>query len=243
VSRIGIIGGSGLTSLADLKDTTEHRPETPFGQLSAPVLSGRMGGREFFFLVRHGEQHNIAPHRVNYRANIWALKELGVERLLAFNTVGGIKRSLQPPCVALPNQIVDYTWGRNHTFFDAPPGKVEHVDFTRPYCDETRALILSAAGRVGIELIDGGTYGVTQGPRLESAAEIDRMDRDGCDYVGMTGMPEAALARELKLKYACCVVVVNMAAGRGSGIHDEIYKNLKIGIEHVHLMLKGLVEL
>jgi len=243
VSRIGIIGGSGLTALEMLKNITEHRPETPYGPLSSPVLAGRIGDRDFVFLARHGEQHSVAPHRVNYRANIWAMKELGVERILAFNTVGGIKTSLQPPRVAIPNQIVDYTWGRNHTFFDAPPGKVEHVDFTRPYCDEMRELILSAAGPVGIKLIDGGTYGVTQGPRLESAAEIDRMDRDGCDYVGMTGMPEAALARELKLKYACCVVIVNMAAGRGGGIHGEIDKNLKTGIANANLLLKGLVEL
>ena len=242
MNRLGIIGGSGLTSLSGIRDGKEHSLETPYGPVSAPLLSGRLGERELVFLARHGEQHSIAPHRVNYRANIWALKELGVGRLLAINTVGGINRTLQPPCVAVPDQIVDYTWGRDHTFFDAPPGEVEHVDFTTPYDDEMRELTLSSARQAGIELVDGGTYGVTQGPRLESAAEIDRMERDGCDYVGMTGMPEAALARELKLKYACCVVVVNMAAGRGGGIHDEIYKNLEMGMESIHLLLKGLVE-
>ncbi len=242
MSRLGIIGGSGLTGLPDMKGTKEHRPETPYGQISAPLLCGRLGDVELAFLARHGDQHSIAPHRVNYQANIWALKELGVERLLAINTVGGIRRSLQPPCIALPAQIIDYTWGRKHTFFDAPPGDVEHADFTKPYSDEMRELALSAAGRAGVMLVDGGTYGVTQGPRLETTAEIDRMERDGCDYVGMTGMPEAALARELKLKYACCIVVVNMAAGRGGEIHDEIYKNLETGMEHVHLLLKGLVE-
>ena len=242
MSGLGIIGGSGLTSLSDMEGTEEHRLETPYGQTSAPLVSGRLGDLKLVFVARHGDQHSIAPHRVNYQANIWALKELGVERVLAINTVGGISQSLQPPCVGLPDQIIDYTWGRNHTFFDAPPGNVEHVDFTKPYSTEMRELALSAASRAGIRLVDGGTYGVTQGPRLESAAEIDRMERDGCDYVGMTGMPEAALARELKLKYACCVVVVNMAAGRGGGIHDEIYKNLEIGMEHVHLLLKGLVE-
>jgi len=238
---LGLIGGSGMTSFSGLSKSERQDPATPYGATSGPVLSGRFDGVDLIFMARHGEQHSIAPHRVNYRANVWALHQLGVEQLLAINTVGGINSSLTPPCIALPDQIVDYTWGRDHTYFDAPPGGVQHVDFTCPYDELFRKQVIASAAAAAIDIVDGGTYGVTQGPRLESAAEIGRLDGDGCDYVGMTGMPEAALARELKLKYACCAVVVNFAAGKGRNIHDEINQNLETGMEQVHRLLRSLV--
>ncbi|MGI9265065.1 MAG: S-methyl-5'-thioinosine phosphorylase [Gammaproteobacteria bacterium] len=238
---LGVIGGSGMPGITELTDVMRHNPDTPYGDTSSPILSGRLNGIELIFLARHGEQHTIAPHRVNYRANVWALHQLGAERLLAVNTVGGINRSLIIPSIAAPDQVVDYTWGRAHTFSDGPPDRVIHIDFTHPYDASFREQVVNAAKAAEVYITDGGTYGVTQGPRLESAAEINRLEVDGCDYVGMTGMPEAALARELKLKYACCAVVVNFAAGRGGAIHEQIDNNLETGMEQVNRVLKSLV--
>lgn len=240
MTTLGVIGGSGMSSLKGFEGFEEKIVSTPYGETSGPLATGRSGGLEIVLLARHGLQHQIAPHRINYRANIWALSEFGVDRVIAINTVGAIDQSLEPPCIAVPAQIVDYTWGREHSFFDAPPDKLKHVDFTEPFCGETRQQILTALAEAGIDGADGGTYGVTQGPRLETAGEIDRMARDGCDLVGMTGMPEAALARELDLKYACCAVVVNMAAGRGGEIHAEISKNLEKGMAQVARLLEAI---
>jgi 5'-methylthioadenosine phosphorylase len=212
---LAIIGGSGLSRLAVLESVERRSVGTPFGETSAQLTTGRLDGNEVMFLPRHGDAHSLPPHRINYRANIWALKEAGAEGVIAIATVGGIRGAFGPGTIVVPQQIIDYTWGRPSTFFEGQGDAVTHVDFTEPYSAPLRSRILEAARRAGEPVFDGGVYGATQGPRLESAAEIDRMERDGADLVGMTGMPEAALARELGLPYAAIAVVVNHAAGRG----------------------------
>jgi len=189
------------------------------------------------FLARHGYGSNIPPHRVNYRANIWALKDMGLENVIAVNAVGGIRPDLAPGTLLIPDQIIDYTSSRGHTFFEDGLSHVVHVDFTDPYCVRLRNVLVEAAQALGVA--EGGTYAATQGPRLETAAEVDRLERDGCHVVGMTGMPEAALARELDLCYAACAVVANPAAGRGPGpiTMAEIDGHLKIGMEKVRALL------
>jgi 5'-methylthioinosine phosphorylase len=212
---IGIIGGTGLEQLAGLAIETREMPATPYGEPSGVLARGSFAGAPAVFLARHGAAHRIAPHCVNYRANLWALHALGVRRVVAVNAVGGIAPQLAPGTLVIPAQIIDYTYGRAHTFFDDGEG-VAHTDFTEPYTESLRRELIDAARRAGIAVHAGGAYGATQGPRLETAAEIDRLERDGCEVVGMTGMPEAALARELQLEYACLAAVVNRAAGRGS---------------------------
>ncbi|MGB5622671.1 MAG: S-methyl-5'-thioinosine phosphorylase [Gammaproteobacteria bacterium] len=242
---IGVIGGSGMDRLRQMKVLGRQVIPTPFGPPSAPVIHGSLGGGEGYFLARHGSGHTLAPHEVNYRANIWALHSLGIHRIIAINTVGAIRAGLTLGELLLPDQIVDYTWGRAHTFHDGASGSVLHVDFTEPYSSELRGMLRLAATAAGVSLHDGGTYGATQGPRLESRSEIDRMERDGCDVVGMTGMPEAALAREMGLEYASCCVVVNMAAGRGDGgdgIHAEIERFMDLGMGRVRAVLERLMK-
>jgi 5'-deoxy-5'-methylthioadenosine phosphorylase len=214
---LGIIGGSGLTRLDALRVERQEIVTTPYGDPSAPLTFGRFDGSQVVFLPRHGGAHTIPPHKVNYRANLWALKHAGVSRVVGMAAVGGITPRMAPGCLTVPDQIIDYTWGREHTLFETDLTSVTHIDFTDPYCAELRAHLLDAAAGAAVEVDDGGTYGATQGPRLESAAEIRRLERDGCDMVGMTGMPEAALARELGLCYACLALSVNWAAGKGSG--------------------------
>lgn len=226
----GIIGGTGLVTLEGLQLERRQTLGTPWGDPSAPLLHGRFAGRPVVFLPRHGSGHTIAPHEVNYRANIWALREAGVTQVIAVNAVGGIGARFAPGTLAIPDQLIDYSWGRAHTFSGRTGEPLRHIDFTEPYSAGLRALLLAAAARAGIEAHDGGVYGVTQGPRLETAAEIDRMARDGCDVVGMTGMPETGLARELGLEYACCAVVVNRAAGRGTDIHGELAQWVATGM-------------
>ncbi len=244
--ELAIIGGSGLTSMKGLEIIRKEVMHTPYGEPSAPVTFGRLAGKEIAFLPRHGPGHTIPPHQINYRANLWGLKHLGVKRIVAMGAVGGIRDDMAPGCIAIPDQIIDYTWGREHTYFDFNLSHVTHVDFTEPYCGELRDKLLAAAGKTGLEVIPDGTYGATQGPRLESAAEIGRMEEDGCDMVGMTGMPEAALARELELCYACCAVVANWAAGKGDGgviTLEEIHKTLKGGMEQAHKLLLALADI
>jgi 5'-methylthioinosine phosphorylase len=216
-NTIAIIGGTGLTRLRDLEILRSEALQTPYGEPSAALAIGSLYGREVVFLARHGDDHTIPPHRVNYRANLWALRHLGISRVISVCAAGGISRDAGPGTIMIPDQIIDYTWGRAHTLFVDELDAVTHIDFTEPYCEALRQQLLAAAGRAGIDVRDKGTYGATQGPRLETAAEIDRMERDGCDIVGMTGMPEASLARELGLCYAACAVSANAAAGRGSG--------------------------
>ena len=213
---LAIIGGSGLDRFSALESTRQVAVTTPYGEPSAPLVFGRLHKREVVFLARHGERHGLPPHMINYRANVWALRAQGATDIVAVATVGGIGASFGAGTLALPEQMIDYTWGRASTYFEGDGGPVKHIDFTQPYCESLRIRLARAAQRAGERLHAGGTYAATQGPRLESAAEITRLARDGADMVGMTGMPEAALARELNLCYATLAVVVNAAAGTGA---------------------------
>ncbi|MGE5337423.1 MAG: S-methyl-5'-thioinosine phosphorylase [Gemmatimonadota bacterium] len=210
-----IIGGSGLAKLSTLARTRRQVMRTPYGEPSGALTFGELAGREVVFLARHGYGHTIAPHEINYRANIWALKELQVDGVLAVASVGGIRADFGPGALVVPDQIIDYSHSRKATFYEGADAPVTHVDFTWPYAQRIRRLLLDAAARCGEAVADGGVYACTQGPRLETAAEIERIARDGGDLVGMTGMPEASLAREAGLEYATLCVVVNHAAGRG----------------------------
>ncbi len=242
---IGIIGGSGLSELDGLECRETLLLHTPFGDPSGVLNLGSFRGGDVVFLPRHGHPHHIPPHEVNYRANLWALKDCGVEQVLAVNAVGGIRDDLGPGAIVIPDQVIDYTWGRKQTFFDRdyPMGlqSVTHVDFTQPFDAGLRATLAAAAEDAGIPVSQGGTYAAMQGPRLETAREIDRLERDGCDIVGMTGMPEAALARELELPYASIALVVNHAAGRGAGTVSmaEISRNLDAGMGVVLRLLEA----
>jgi 5'-deoxy-5'-methylthioadenosine phosphorylase len=229
---LGIIGGSGLTRLPVLSVDRQEIFATPYGEPSAPLTFGHLDGCPVVFLPRHGPSHTIPPHRVNYRANLWSLKNVGVNRIVGMAAVGGITAQMVPGRLAVPNQVIDYTWGREHTLFEVDLDNVTHVDFTEPYCAALRKDLLSAAKRAGVPVLDGGTYAATQGPRLESAAEIARLERDGCDIVGMTGMPETSLARELGLCYASLALSVNWAAGKSEGpiTMAEIERNLQEGM-------------
>jgi len=239
--ELAVIGGTGLYRLAALSDVQAVAGETPYGAPSGPVRVGQLGGRKVAFLARHGEGHSLPPHRVNYRANLWRLKELGARRVLAVNTVGGITDRYGPQVLGLPDQLIDYTHGRVASFWDGEGGEVLHVDFGEPYTPSLRAAVLAAADRAGVALVDGGCYGATQGPRLETRAEIARMRRDGCDLVGMTGMPEAGLARELGLDYACLAIVANWAAGCGDA-GEITLEEVLANVEAASAGLPGLLE-
>jgi 5'-deoxy-5'-methylthioadenosine phosphorylase len=243
---LGIIGGTGLTQLSNLELTRRQVVRTPYGDPSGALTFGKLNGRDVVFLARHGYGHTIPPHEVNYRANIWALSSAGAQQVISVASVGGIRTDLAPGTLAVPHQLLDYTWGRKHTFFEGPDQPVTHVDFTHPYCDKLRDRMLKAAAAVGQTIVNGGVYAASQGPRLESAAEIDRLERDGADMVGMTGMPEASLAREIGLRYAAVAVVVNHAAGRGESsdaIHlDQINVVLQAAMVKVRTLLEKLVE-
>ncbi len=248
---LGVIGGTGLTQLANLQIRHRQLIRTPYGEPSGPLTYGEISGKPVVFLPRHGNGHTIPPHAINYRANLWALHSEGVRDIIAIATVGGIHADLGPATIALPDQIIDYTHGRKNTYFDgvAQNGtdSVKHIDFTEPYCPKLRALCLQAAAQVGEALVDGGVYAAVQGPRLETAAEINRLERDGVSMVGMTGMPEAALARELEISYAAICPVVNYAAGRGTSLHkinyEDIGETLNITIERVRHILESVVNL
>jgi 5'-deoxy-5'-methylthioadenosine phosphorylase len=243
---VAIIGGSGLTKLKNLRISRREVIRTPYGEPSAPLVYGVLGGHEAVFLPRHGPGHTIPPHEVNYRANIWAIKHTGVSRVIAVNAVGGISPDyLLPETLVIPDQIIDYTYGRAHTFFDSELKQVTHVDFTNPYCEELRQTLIDAARRAQLNTIGHGTYGATQGPRFESASEIRRMEQDGADIVGMTGMPEAGLARELELCYVSISVVVNPAAGKVDAAINvkDIEKNLESGMTKVRALLEQAIPL
>jgi 5'-methylthioadenosine phosphorylase len=239
---LGIIGGTGLTQLANLEITHRQVARTPYGEPSGALTFGRICGQEVIFLARHGYGHTIPPHEVNYRANLWALKDHGVDRVVSVATVGGIHPDLIPGTLVIPDQIIDYTHGRAATYFVGNGKPVTHFDFTFPYCDAMRAALLQAAANAGISLRDGGVYGVAQGPRLETAAEINRMERDGADMVGMTGMPEAYLARELELCYAAVGAVVNHAAGRGLSADGIQMGEIQAVLGEVMLQVRHLLE-
>ena len=242
---LAVIGGTGLYRLAGLEDARAERPATPYGEPSGPLRVGTIDGHPVAFLARHGEGHSVPPHRINYRANLAALAGLGARRVLALNTVGGIGDAYGPRVLACPDQIIDYTWGRISTLCEEPGTEVLHVDFGDPYTPSLRARVLEAAQAAGVAMVDGGCYGATQGPRLETRAEIARMRRDGCDLVGMTGMPEAALARELGLEYASIAIVANWAAGCGGTDTEitlgEVLANVENASSHLPAVLRGLL--
>jgi 5'-methylthioinosine phosphorylase len=234
-----IIGGTGLTQLDGLTIRQSLAVNTPYGTPSGDIHLGEYAGREVMFLARHGHPHRFPPHKVNYRANIWALKQAGAEAILAVNAVGGIHPDMGTGHFCVPHDLVDYTSGRDHTFFADDLEHVTHIDFSFPYSAPLRARLIAALAAEGCAHSDFGVYACTQGPRLETVAEIARLERDGCDIVGMTGMPEAALARELELEYACLALVVNPAAGKSAAVITmaEIEQALHDGIGKVKATL------
>ncbi len=239
MKAIGIIGGSGLTRLETLVIERQQMINTPYGEPSSLLSIGMLGDLSVVFLPRHGANHQIPPHKVNYRANMAALQQAGVEQVIGIAAVGGITPAMAPQALCVPDQIIDYTWGRKHTYFESDLSSVTHVDFTEPYCEGLRQWLLGAGKLANIDVLNTATYAATQGPRLETSAEITRLERDGCDVVGMTGMPEAALARELGLCYASLALVVNWAAGKGDGpiTMQEIERHLTDGMDRIRRLL------
>ena len=243
MTKLAIIGGTGLTQLNGLIITKRETLTTPYGLPSADFITGEYNQKEVIFLARHGNPHTIAPHKINYRANIWGLKHLGVENIIAVAAVGGITPEMAPAHIAIPDQIIDYSHSRLHTFFEDENNPVTQIDFTYPYNRALRAALIIAAKNAEINISPIGTYGCTQGPRLETAAEIKRMEKDGCDLVGMTGMPEASLAKELEMNYAAISVIANWAAGKTAGeiTMAEIERHLHNGMIKVANLLKAFI--
>ncbi len=244
MNKIAIIGGTGLTSLAGVEITETREVETPYGSPSNALSFGTFGDKEIIFLARHGDPHTIQPHKINYRANIHALKENGVENIIAVNAVGGITPEMHPGRIVIPEQIIDYTYGRKHTFFEDKLDEVTHIDFTNPYSVDLREQLTSNPVILDLNVFVGGVYAATQGPRLETAAEVDKLEKDGCDIVGMTGMPETALARELNINYVCLSLVVNWAAGKSDEeiTINMIEKHLAAGIGRVKAILEEAIK-
>ena len=242
---LGVIGGTGAGQLADLQDTRRQVVRTPYGEPSGALTFGSLAGHEVVFIARHGYGHTLPPHQINYRANIWALAQQKLQGVVAIASVGGIRSDLPPGALVVPDQILDYTWGRQHTLFESGHHPVTHIDFTEPYDEDLRQQLLAAAQESGIAMINGGTYATTQGPRLESAAEIRRIERDGGDMVGMTGMPEAALAREAGLEYATLAVVSNWAAGKNASEHNVAFNlagdAFQQALQQISVLLGALV--
>ncbi len=242
---LAVIGGSGLYNFDGLEDAARHSVDTPYGAASGDVVVGEFEGHRLAFLARHGESHSLPPHRVNYRANLWALHALGARKVIGVNAVGGIRDDMGPQVIVVPDQLIDYTHGRLTSYCDVEGAEVKHIDFSEPYTESLRQQLLAGAHEAGIAVINGGCYGATQGPRLETRAEIARMRRDGCDLVGMTGMPEAALARELKLEYACLALVANFAAGCGDEAEisiEEIFAHLAAATAEVPRILAAMLK-
>lgn len=243
-SAVAVIGGTGMNQWPGLQIERRLAIDTPYGAPSAPLLEGRVYNTRAIFLARHGEGHKIPPHQINYRANLWALREAGVQSVIAIAAVGGIAPWFAPGEIAVPQDLIDYTYGREQTYSDGSEGsELQHVEFSEPYAPSLRQRLLDAARESMTPLVGEGVLAVTQGPRLESVAEIRRLAKDGCDMVGMTGMPEAGLARELGLDYACLAVSVNWAAGvQGIGdIHAEIAQSIESGMSKVRAVLAQLL--
>ncbi len=245
---LAIIGGSGLTQFAQLTGGEgSHRrlAPTPYGDPSAALTFGCISGKAVVFLARHGDQHSIAPHQVNYRANLWALAQCAPAGIISVAAVGGIRADLKAGDLVIPHQIIDYTWGRASTYHEGTDSPVRHVDFTEPYDEPLRRRLTAAARAIGATVSDAAVYAATQGPRLETAAEIKRLERDGADVVGMTGMPEAILARELAIPYAAINIVANPAAGRDDSRQEisleAIQQVLAVTMEQVRLILETIL--
>lgn len=239
---LAIIGGSGLTKLANLAVERREVIRTPYGEPSSALTFGRICEQPVVFMARHGYGHTIPPHEVNYCANIWALAHAGVTHVVSVASVGGIRADLGPGGLVVPHQIIDYTWGRKSSYHEGTDSPVVHIDFTEPYNGELRRRLLDAAREAGEAVVDGAVYAATQGPRLETAAEINRLERDGADIVGMTGMPEAALARELELAYAAITVVANYAAGRGSSAHAISFDSIEEVLHEAMARVRHIIE-
>ncbi|MCU7939243.1 MAG: S-methyl-5'-thioinosine phosphorylase [gamma proteobacterium symbiont of Bathyaustriella thionipta] len=254
--QFAIIGGTGLTALKNFDIVRREIVMTPYGEPSSPLAYGCINNHsnhktgqaqantnEVVFLARHGHAHSIPPHMVNYRANLFALKNVGVTTVIAVNAVGGIRDDMSPGSLVIPDQIIDYTTSRINTFFEKNLTQVTHIDFSYPYSSALSQLILKTAKKEKINIIQGATYAATEGPRLETAAEIQRLKQDGCDIVGMTGMPEAALARELEMGYVSICVNANWAAGLSEELitMEAIEKNLEGGLEKARSLLAALL--
>ncbi len=244
---LAIIGGTGLNSMANFEVSADQLPETfyetPYGAPSAPLQKGLLQGRPIAFMPRHGVGHRLAPHAINYRANIWAMREAGIKAVVAVAAVGSMRKDFSPGAIAVPNQLIDYTWGREHSFDHDSDATVTHIEFEEPYDETLRQRLLMAASAAGVSCLENGCYACTQGPRLETAAEVQRLIRDGNDMVGMTAMPEAALAREAGLAYACIAVSVNWAAGLGTageGIHAQIEQAIQSGMQKTAAVIAAL---
>ena len=239
---LAIIGGSGMAQLSCLEISRREVIRTPYGEPSGPLTFGKINAHDIVFLARHGPGHTIPPHSVNYRANLWALNSIQPTRVVAVAAVGGIREDLKPGMMVVPDQIIDYTYSRKFTYFDDMKQPVTHIDFTHPHDQITRRQLLQAAQQANENIIDGGVYAATQGPRLETAAEINRLERDGADMVGMTGMPEAILARELDIRYATIAVVANYAAGCGDNTQaislEDAYATLAQAMSKVSMVLE-----
>ncbi len=239
MSTLAIIAGSGFEIPKYFREEESKILSTPYGETSGPLIRGKLGEQEIIILPRHGSAHTVPPHKVNYRANLWALHDVGIKNIIAIAAVGCIQAELVPGQLVFPDQIIDYTSAREHTFFDGSQKTITHIDFTKPYCEKLRQSLIEISDSLDLKAYDSGVYGATEGPRLETAAEIDRMEWAGCDIVGMTGMPEASLAKELNLCYATCAVVANYAAGRGGSTitMKEIETNLAVGMKSVQKLL------
>lgn len=242
MSLLGIIAGTGFSSLAGFAIDQASEVETSYGLSSGPLARGRLHGKPVVFLQRHGRDQGVAPHLINYRANLQALSDAGVHELLTVNAVGGISKNCAPGTLLIPDDLIDYTWGRDSTFFDGRDKPLQHTEFCPPFDEGIRQRLIAAAAEADEPVIARGVYGVVQGPRLETAAEIRRMAHDGCDVVGMTAMPEAVLARELAIPSASCAIVVNPAAGLATGsIHEQIRESLEVGTQRFLRVLEAFV--
>ena len=243
MTKLAIIGGTGLTSIDEMQIISNETVATPYGAPSSSLVTGKLANKEIIFLARHGNDHTIPPHKINYRSNIWALKSVGATDVIAVGAVGGIHEDIPPGRIAIPDQIIDYTYSRKHTYFEDNLSEVTHIDFTHPYNEQLRQKLLQAVIDCNLDAYNEGVYGATQGPRLETAAEIWRMQKDGCDMVGMTGMPEASLSKELGLNYACCALSVNWAAGKGKSeiTMQEIEQAIEVGMVSVKELLVSLL--
>ena len=242
--KTAIIGGSGLNKFPEINMIDEIFPDTPWGKPSAPIEIGILNKTKIIFLPRHGEDNRIAPHKINYKANIWALHEINVRNIISVSVVGGITKSMSPNNIIIPDQIIDYTYNRDHTFSDGDPMDVEHIDFSNPYSEILRKKLIDSARVKKLKIHPKGTYGITQGPRLETAAEILRLENDGCNIVGMTGMPEAGLAKEIGIDYACYSLVTNWAAGKSDEniTMEMIEKNLEDGLKNIKRLIFEVIK-
>jgi 5'-methylthioadenosine phosphorylase len=239
---IGLIGGSGLYEIEGLEITKEVSISTPYGEPSSVYKIGTIGAKEIVFLPRHGIPHSIPPHKINYRANIWGFKSLGVERIISVSAAGGIKKDLSPGDIILLDQIIDMTYGaRESTFYDKD--RVVHIDFTNPYCPEMRDFIVKSSKNIGLPIKTAGTYICVNGPRLETAKEIQFFSMIGADVVGMTAMPEASLARELEMCITGISVVTNYAAGISEKklTTTEVVETMKNSLDRIKSLVKEVI--